>query len=131
MGSFGRILIIRATHHDPFAPLDLLLLVSVGPLQLSSPLHSSAPHAHPHHCIQERAVSDVSSEIPASSDLISPLMEEQICAPDTRNCLVFALPVTSSASSSSLDTGYQEKKFIYIFQAHEGASKSEQENHSG
>lgn len=94
------------------------------------PASPKCPHAHPQHLIQERAVSDVSSELPASRDLISPLMEEQICAPDTGNHLVFALPATSSASAS-LDTGYQEMKCIHIFQAQEGASKSEQGNHSG
>lgn len=77
--AFGRILIIRAAHHDPFASLDLLLLVSGGLLQLPSPLHPSAPTPTPTTISEkERAVSDVSSELPASSDLISPLMEEQI-----------------------------------------------------
>lgn len=51
------------------------------------------------------------SEILASSDPISPLMEEQICTPDTENHLVLVMPATSSARSSTLDTGHQEKKF--------------------
>lgn len=78
---------------------------------------TSILHAHPHCLIRAAGDgSDVCPELPASSDLISPLMEEQICTPDTENHLVPVMIATSSASFSPVDTGHQAE-IIYIHKA--------------
>lgn len=92
-------------HHYPFASLDLLLLLRDGPAP--AVLLIAPKYAYPTTLLEEKkAESDVCFQLLACRDLIFPLMEEQICTPDTENNLAPLIPATSSASSSILDTGH-------------------------